>query len=73
MLAAAKVPFREPKTSRHTFASILLSRGAEPLFVRSQGGWTSDSMLTKVYAHWLHEGEKIRLGNVGVGATVSLT
>jgi len=73
VLTEAKVSYREPKTSRHTMASILLSRGAEPLFVRKLGGWNSDQMLTKVYAHWLHEGEQIRLGKVGVGASVSLT
>jgi len=66
VLAEAKVTYREPKTSRHTMASVLLSRGAEPLFVRKQGGWQSDQMLTRVYAHWLEEGEKIRLGKVAV-------
>jgi integrase len=67
-LAEAEVTYREPKTTRHTMASILLSRGAEPLFVRKQGGWNSDQMITKVYGHWLHEGEQIRLGKVGVGS-----
>src|SRR6266851_5800305 len=72
VLAEAKVTYREPKTSRHTMASVLLSRGAEPIFVRRQGGWNSDQMLTRVYGHWLDEGEKIRLGKVGVGASVQL-
>jgi integrase len=73
VLAEAKVTYREPKTSRHTMASVLLSRGAEPIFVRRQGGWNSDQMITRTYGHWLDEGEKIRLGKVGVGASVSLT
>jgi integrase len=71
-LTEARVTYREPKTTRHTMASILLSRGAETLFVRKQGGWNSDQMLNKVYAHWLHEGEQIRLGKVGVGSSVQL-
>lgn len=71
-LTEAKVTYREPKTSRHTMASVLLSRGAEPIFVRRQGGWNSDQMLTRVYGHWLNEGEKIRLGKVGVGSSVQL-
>jgi integrase len=71
-LAEAKVTYREPKTSRHTMASVLLSRGAEPIFVRRQGGWNSDQMITRTYGHWLDEGEKIRLGKVGVGASVQL-
>lgn len=73
VLTEAKVTYREPKTTRHTMASVLLSRGAEAVFVRRQGGWSSDQMLTRVYGHWLDEGEKIRLGKVGVSATVSLT
>jgi len=72
VLTDAKVTYREPKTSRHTMAAVLLSRGAEPLFVRKQGGWQSDQMITRVYGHWLDEGEKIRLGKVGVGASVQL-
>lgn len=72
VLEAAKVTYREPKTTRHTMASVLLSRGAEPIFVRRQGGWNSDQMLTRVYGHWLNEGERIRLGKVGVGASVQL-
>ncbi len=72
VLTDAKVTYREPKTSRHTMASVLLSRGAEPIFVRRQGGWNSDQMITRTYGHWLDEGEKIRLGKVGVGASVQL-
>jgi len=66
VLKAAKVPHQGPKASRHTMASILLSRGAEPIFVRRQGGWASDQMLHKTYAKWLDEGEQIRLGKIGV-------
>jgi len=72
VLAEAKVKYRMPKTARHTMASVLLSRGAEPIFVRRQGGWNSDQMIVRTYGHWLDEGEKIRLGKVGVGASVQL-
>lgn len=57
-LQKAKVRYRPPEQLRHTFASTLLSRGANPLYVQKQGGWRSAAVLYKVYARWIDQGEQ---------------
>ncbi len=52
-LLAARVRYRNPEQLRHTFASMLLSRNAPPLYVQKQGGWRSAAVLFRVYARWL--------------------
>lgn len=55
ILNAAKVPYRKPHALRHSFASIMLSRGANLLYVVRAGGWTNATTLLKVYSKWIEE------------------
>jgi integrase len=55
VLKSARVTYRKPHALRHTFASILLSRGANPLYLVRAGGWTNANILFKVYAKWIEE------------------
>ncbi len=52
-LARAKVAYRTPYETRHTFASMLLSRGEVPMWVASQMGHKDCSMLIKTYGRWI--------------------
>jgi integrase len=42
-----------PKSLRHTYASILLSEGASPLYVSRQLGHTSTAITERVYTRWI--------------------
>jgi integrase len=44
-LTKAGVRYRKPHALRHSFASILLSRGANLLEVQEAGGWRSATIL----------------------------
>lgn len=57
-LKKAKIRYRNPEQLWHTLASVLLSRGANPLYVQKQGGWRSAAVLYKVYARWIDQGEQ---------------
>lgn len=52
-LERAGVPYRNPYQTRHTFASILLSRGENPLWVAQQMGHKDWGQIRKVYGRWL--------------------
>ena len=52
-LARAKITYRTPYETRHTFASTLLSRGEVPIWVASQMGHKDCSMLMKTYGRWI--------------------
>ncbi len=58
-LKLAQVRYREPEQLRHTFASILLSRGAPKLYVRKVGGWKSDAVLDAQYSRYVEQGETL--------------
>jgi len=62
VLRHAKVAYRKPHALRHTFASILLSRGANPLYLVRAGGWTNANILFKVYAKWIEEADFASMG-----------
>jgi len=49
-------PLGSPTTLRHSFASILLSRGANILAIQKAGGWRSAQVLLQVYAKWIGGG-----------------
>lgn len=51
----AGVRYRKPHALRHSFASILLSRGANLLAITKAGGWSTATTLLKVYAKWIED------------------
>jgi len=53
IIVKARVRYRPPEQLRHTFASTMLSRNAPLLYVQKQGGWSSATVMLKVYARWL--------------------
>ena len=54
-LKRAGVKYRPAYQSRHTFASMLLSAGVEPMYVAQQMGHRDWGMIRKVYGRWLPE------------------
>jgi integrase len=52
-LERANVKYRTPYQTRHTFASMLLSRGENPLWVANQMGHKDWGMIRKVYGRWI--------------------
>lgn len=55
ILKAAEVRYRNPYQTRHTFASMLLSRGENPLWVAQQMGHVDTEMIVKHYGRWIPE------------------
>ena len=54
-LARAGVRYRPAYQTRHTFASMLLSGGVEPMYVAQQMGHRDWGMIRKVYGRWMPE------------------
>ncbi len=54
-LTRAGLAYRKPHTLRHSWNSVLLSRGAPPLALVKPGGWANAITMLKVYAHWIPE------------------
>lgn len=52
-LEVAGVPYRKPYSTRHTYASMMLSNGVNPMLVAKQMGHKDWGMLRKVYGRWL--------------------
>ncbi|MEM5535622.1 DUF3596 domain-containing protein [Neptuniibacter pectenicola] len=52
-LKAANITYRNPYQTRHTFASMLLSTGSNPLWVAQQMGHKDWGMIRKVYGRWI--------------------
>lgn len=56
ILKAAKLPrHHNPKSLRHTFASIMLAEGESPVWVQQQLGHASLDLTTRVYGRWLRK------------------
>jgi integrase len=53
LLKRAGVVYRNPYQTRHTFASMLLSTGENPLQVAKMMGHVDTSMIFKVYGKWI--------------------
>ncbi len=53
ILKKAEVRYRNPYQTRHTFASMLLSRGENPMWVAQQMGHVDTEMITKTYGKWI--------------------
>lgn len=52
-LTKAKIQYRYPYQCRHTYASMMLSSGANPLWVAKQMGHADWGMIRKVYGRWI--------------------
>ena len=53
-LQNASVEYREPYQTRHTFASMLLSAGKNPLWVAGQMGHRDWGVIIKTYGRWIN-------------------
>lgn len=53
ILRAANVPYRNPYQTRHTYASMLLSAGEDPMWVAHQMGHADWGMIRKTYGRWI--------------------
>lgn len=56
ILRKAGVRYRNPYQTRHTFASTLLSSGANQLYVAKQMGHRDTEMITRNYGRWIEQG-----------------
>lgn len=52
-LRKAKVRYRNPYQTRHTYASMMLSAGEHPMWVAKQMGHTSWMMIARVYGRYI--------------------
>lgn len=53
ILKAASVRYRWPYQTRHTYASMMLSAGENPMWVAKQMGHSDWTMIAKVYGKWM--------------------
>lgn len=53
LLKAACVRYRWPYQTRHTYASMMLSAGENPMWVAKQMGHRDWTMIAKVYGKWM--------------------
>lgn len=77
-LLLAKVRYRRPYQTRHTFASMMLTAGESPMWVAQQMGHKDWTMIAKVYGKWIKDampdaGDKAveMFGNAGKKAVIS--
>ncbi|WP_273430554.1 site-specific integrase [Chitinibacter tainanensis] len=52
-LRRAKVRYRRPYQTRHTYASMMLSAGEHPMWVAQQMGHSDWTMIARVYGKWI--------------------
>ena len=62
-LDALKIRRRPAYNTRHTFATLALMAGANPMWVARQLGHTSMKMLLEVYAKWIDDSDDSRERN----------
>ncbi|MEW8232488.1 MAG: tyrosine-type recombinase/integrase [Candidatus Thiodiazotropha endolucinida] len=58
IITRAKVRYRNPYQTRHTYASQLLSGGENPLFVAQQMGHKTTEMIMRHYGRWVEQAEE---------------
>ncbi|MGJ0515194.1 MAG: tyrosine-type recombinase/integrase [Methylomicrobium sp.] len=54
-LKNAGLKYRNPYQTRHTFASTLLSRGENPLWIAQQMGHKDWGQIRKIYGRWIRQ------------------
>ncbi|MCX5542587.1 site-specific integrase [Paraburkholderia sp. CNPSo 3076] len=52
-LKVAKVRYRKPYQTRHTYASMMLSAGEHPMWVARQMGHSNQNTTVRIYARWM--------------------
>uniref|UniRef100_UPI00398B3171 tyrosine-type recombinase/integrase n=1 Tax=Paraburkholderia kururiensis TaxID=984307 RepID=UPI00398B3171 len=52
-LRQAKVRYRKPYQTRHTYASMMLSAGEHPMWVARQMGHANQNTTVRIYARWM--------------------
>ena len=52
-LEKLNIPYRYPYQCRHTYASMMLSSGKNPMWVAKQMGHSDWGMIRKVYGRWI--------------------
>lgn len=52
-LKKLKIPYRYPYQCRHTYASMMLSSGKNPMWVAKQMGHSDWGMIRKTYGRWI--------------------
>ncbi len=57
------IRYRKPYQTRHTFATLNLMAGANPMWVSRQMGHTSMKMLLEVYSRWIDMADRSRERN----------
>lgn len=57
-IKAAKIAYRNPYQTRHTYASTLLSAGENPMWVAKQMGHADWGMIRRCYGRWIPEVDK---------------
>lgn len=53
----AKVRYRKPYQTRHTYASMMLSAGEHPMWVAKQMGHKDWTMIARVYGKWMPDAD----------------
>ncbi|NLY34816.1 MAG: site-specific integrase [Alcaligenaceae bacterium] len=53
ILKKASVRYRRPYQTRHTYASMMLSAGENPMWVAQQMGHSNWTMIAKIYGRWM--------------------
>jgi integrase len=48
-----KIPYRYPYQCRHTYASMMLTEGKNPMWVAKQMGHSDWGMIRRIYGRWL--------------------
>ncbi|MBI3727397.1 MAG: tyrosine-type recombinase/integrase [Burkholderiales bacterium] len=56
-LRSAKVRYRKPSQTRHTYASMMLSSGEHPMWVAKQMGHADWTMIARVYGKWMPDAD----------------
>lgn len=53
LIIKSSIEYRQPYQCRHTYASMLLSKGENPLWVATQMGHVDTEMITRRYGKWI--------------------
>ncbi|HTH62984.1 MAG TPA: site-specific integrase [Paraburkholderia sp.] len=56
-LRKAKVRYRKPYQTRHTYASMMLSAGEHPMWVARQMGHSNQNTTVRIYARWMPQAD----------------